>query len=59
MLRSAHIWSVGAALMRALGVLASVQHTPRMMRMMRILFRVTVEDKFRLAVELSADERWI
>ena len=35
---------------------ANVQHTPRMMR---ILFRVTLEDKFRLAVELSADERWI
>jgi len=56
MLENAHIWSVGAALMRALGVLASVQHTPRTMR---ILFRVTLEDKFRLAVELPADERWI
>jgi len=56
MLENAHIWSVSAALMRALGVLASVQHTPRMMR---ILFRGTLEDMFRLAVELSADERWI
>jgi len=46
---------MGAALMRALALVASVQHTPRMMR---ILCRVTLEDKFRLAVELSTDERW-
>ena len=36
MLKNAHIWSVSAALMRAVGVVASVQHTARMMR---ILFR--------------------
>ena len=36
MLKNAHIWSTGAALMRALAAVASVQHTPRMMR---ILFR--------------------
>jgi len=56
MMKNAHIRSMAAALMRALGLVASVQHTPRTMR---ILFRVTFEDKFRLAVELSADERWI
>jgi hypothetical protein len=56
MLKNAHIRSMGAALIRALGLVASVQHTPRMMT---TLFRVTLEDKFRLAVELSADERWI
>jgi hypothetical protein len=48
MLENAHIWSMAAALMRALGVVANVQHTPRMMR---ILFRVTLEDKFTLGVE--------
>ena len=36
MLKNAHIRSMGAALMRALAAVASVQHTPRMMR---ILFR--------------------
>jgi hypothetical protein len=56
MLKNAHIRSTGAALIRALAAVASVQHAPRMMR---ILFRVTLEDKFRLAVELSTDERWI
>jgi len=56
MLKNAHIRSMSAALMRAMGVVASIQRTPRMMR---ILFRVTLEDKFRLAVQLSADERWI
>jgi hypothetical protein len=50
MLKNAHIWARGAALMRALGVVASLQPTPRMMR---ILFRVTLDDKFRLAVELA------
>ena len=40
MLKNAHIWSMGAARMRALGPVASVQHTPRMMR---ILFQVTLE----------------
>jgi hypothetical protein len=49
MLKNAHIWSMGAALMRALGLVASVQRT---LRTMRILFRVTLsEDKFRFAVE--------
>jgi len=55
MLKNAHIWARGAALMRALGVQASVQQTPRTMR---ILFGAAIEDKFRLAVELSTDERW-
>ena len=55
-LKNAHIWSMGAALMRAVAAGTNVQHTPRMMR---ILFRVTLEDKFRLAVELSPEERWI
>jgi hypothetical protein len=50
MLKNAHIWARGAALMRALGVVASLQPT---LRMMRILFRVTLDDKFRLAVELA------
>ena len=45
MLKNAHIWSTGAALMRALAAVASVQHTPRMMR---ILFRSDTEDKFAL-----------
>ena len=49
MLKNAHIRSMGAALMRALGVMASVQHAPRM----------ALKDKFRLAFEVSADERWI
>jgi len=31
MLKNAHIRSMGAALMRARGEVASVQHTPRMM----------------------------
>jgi len=39
MLKNAHIWSTGAALIRALAALASVQPTPRTMR---ILFRVTL-----------------
>jgi hypothetical protein len=54
MLKNARIWSMAAALMRALDVVASVQHIPRMMR---IPFRVTLEDKFRLAVELPAGEQ--
>jgi hypothetical protein len=49
MLKNAHIWARDAALMRALGVMASVQHAPRM----------ALQDKFRLAIEISADERWI
>ena len=55
MLENAHIRSMGAALMRALAAVASVQHTPRMMR---ILFRLRLEDKVRLAVEASANVRW-
>jgi len=56
MLENAHIRSMCAALIRALGLVASARHTPRMMR---VLFRVTLEHRFRLAVELFADERWI
>ena len=40
MLKNAHIWSTGAALMRALGVVASDQHIPRMTEE-----GVTLEDK--------------
>ena len=50
----AHIWSMGAALMRALGLGASV-YIPRMTR---TLLRMTIEGEFRLAVELSDRERW-
>jgi hypothetical protein len=45
MLKNARIWSLGAALMRALGAVASTQHTPRMMR---IFFWGDTEHKFAL-----------
>jgi hypothetical protein len=50
---NAHIWSMGAALMRAPGLGVTV-YIPRMTRV------VTYDNQgeFRLAVGLSAGERW-
>jgi len=48
MLKNAHIWATGAALMRALVAVASVQHTPRVMR---ILFRGDT-------LKISSDSQW-
>lgn len=47
MLKNAHIWSMDAALMRALAQWLGARQS----RLMRALFEVPLEEKFRLAVE--------
>jgi hypothetical protein len=55
MLKNAHMRSMGAALIRAVGLVERSTHA----EMATIRFPVTLEDKFRFEVGLFADERWV